>query len=58
MSADAEAKPYNELAIKAWTVLSVVGTVLLAAMYAFGTQLLHAGHWIWDLLRYLASPII
>ena len=56
MSADA--KPYNELAIKAWTILSVVVTALLTAMYVFGTQLLHAGHWIWDLLRYLASPII
>ena len=54
----AEAKPYNELAIKAWTILSIVVTVLLSAMYVFGTQFLHFSHWVWDLLRYLASPII
>lgn len=54
----AEAKPYNELIIKAWTLVSVVVTVLLTAMYVFGTQFLHAGHWIWDLLRWIASPII
>lgn len=54
----AEAKPYNELAIKAWTILSIGITAALTAMYAFGTQLLHLGHWVWDLLRYLASPII
>jgi len=54
----AEAKPYNELAIKAWTILSILITVLLTALYVFGNQFLHAGHWIWDLLRYLASPII
>ncbi len=56
MSADA--KPYNQLYIQAWTILSAFVTVLLFGMYAFGSHLLHAGHWIWDLLRYLASPII
>jgi len=53
-----ETKPYNELAIKAWTILSVVVTALLTGMYVFGTQLLHVGQWVWDLIRYLASPII
>jgi hypothetical protein len=27
-------------------------------MFLFGQTLLHAGHWIWDLVRYIASPII
>jgi hypothetical protein len=27
-------------------------------MFLFGQTLLHAGHWVWDLLRYLARPII
>lgn len=54
----AEAKPYNQLYINAWTILSAVVTVLLAGMYIFGSHLLHAGHWVWDLLRYLSLPII
>jgi hypothetical protein len=54
----AESKPYNQLAINAWTIICVIVTVLLTGMYALGTHLLTAGHWIWDLIRYLASPII
>ena len=54
----AEAKPYNQLYIQAWTILSVIVSLLLFAMYTFGTHLMNAGHWIWDLIRYLASPLI
>jgi hypothetical protein len=54
----AEPKPYNQLYIQAWTLLSLVVSVILFGAFVFGRPLLHAGHWIWDLIRYLASPII
>jgi hypothetical protein len=54
----AEPKPYNPLVIQAWILLSLIVTLILFGMFLFGQTLLHAGHWIWDLLRYLASPII
>jgi hypothetical protein len=57
MSHDAP-KAYSQLAINAWTIISASVTVLLAAIYTLGTPLMQAGHWIWDLLRWLASPII
>ena len=53
-----ETKPYNQLYIQAWTILSSIVAVILFAAFVFGPRLLHTGHWIWDLLRYLASPII
>jgi hypothetical protein len=53
-----EQPPYNQLYITAWTLLSVVAAVVLLGMFVFGPHLLHAGHWIWDLIRYLFSPII
>jgi len=54
----AEPKPYNQLYINAWTILTVVLSVTLYLAYTFGTALLHFSHWVWDLIRYLASPII
>jgi hypothetical protein len=54
----AEPPPYNELYIKAWTILSIVLGLVLFATFVFGTHLLQAGHIAWDLLRWLASPII
>ena len=54
----AKSKPYNQLYINAWTILSAVVATALFLMYTFGTHLLHLTHWIWDLIRYLASPII
>jgi hypothetical protein len=54
----AEPKPYNQLYIKAWTLLSLVVSAIFFGMFLFGSTLLHAGHWIWDLIRWLASPII
>jgi len=53
-----EPPPYNQLYIQAWTLLSLVVCVVLFGMFVFGQPLLHAGHWIWDLLRYLARPLI
>jgi hypothetical protein len=55
---DEPPKPYDQLFINAWTILSalVAGTVFIT--FVFGQPLLHTGHWIWDLIRYLASPII
>jgi hypothetical protein len=53
-----EPLPYSPVYIVAWTTLSVVVTVFIFFAYAFGTHLLNAGHWIWDLVRYFAKPII
>lgn len=54
----AEPKQYSQLYINAWTILSAAVTTTLFLAYTFGTSLLHFFNWIWDLLRYLASPII
>jgi len=54
----AEPKPYNQLYIQAWTLLSIVVAAILFVAFVFGQTLLNTGHWIWDLIRYLASPII
>jgi len=53
-----EPPPYNHLYIRAWTLLSLVVSAIFFGMFLFGQTLLYAGHWIWDLVRYLASPII
>ena len=54
----AEPPPYNPLYIQAWTLLSVVVSLIFFGMFVFGQTLLNTGHWIWDLIRYLFSPII
>ena len=54
----AEPKPYNQLYIQAWTILSILVAALIFGSFIFGPQLLGTGHWIWDLIRYLARPII
>ena len=54
----AEPPPYSQLYIRAWTLLSLVVSAIFFGTFLFGQTLLHAGHWIWDLVRYLASPII
>ena len=53
-----EHPPYNQLYITAWTLLSIVVSVIILGMLIFGAPLLETGRWIWDLIRYLASPII
>jgi hypothetical protein len=54
----AEPKPYSQLYINAWTILSVAVTTTLFLTFTFGTHLLGFFHWVWDLIRYLARPII
>ena len=54
----AESKSYNPLAIKAWSALSAIVALIIFAMLVLGPHLLHKGNQIWDLLRWLASPII
>jgi hypothetical protein len=54
----AESKPYSQLYINAWTILSVVVSAIIFGMFLFGATLLHAGHWVWDLIRWICSPII
>ena len=54
----AKPKPYSQLYVNAWTILTVVFSATLFLAYTFGTHLLTFFHWVWDLLRYLARPII
>jgi hypothetical protein len=58
MSAEQHERPYSQLIINAWTALCALVSAVLFLAFAFGPHLLKAGHWVWDLLRYLASPII
>jgi hypothetical protein len=58
MSAEEHERPYNQLVINAWTALCAVVALAIFGMFAFGPHLLKAGHWVWDLIRYLFSPII
>lgn len=54
----AEHPPYNSCYIKAWTLLSIVLTVIVFGMLVLGDHFLLAGKSAWDLIRWLASPII
>jgi hypothetical protein len=54
----AEPKPYNPLIVKAWTFISLIVALIIFGMLTFGQPLLQAGHIVWILLRWLASPII
>ena len=59
MSHDHDAKPpYSQLYINAWTILaaSVAGGIFLAL--CLNHPITNFFHWIWDLIRYLARPII
>jgi hypothetical protein len=53
-----EVLPYNRRYIQFWTGLSIFLGLVLLGMFFFGDALLHAGHIVWALLRWLASPII
>ncbi len=50
--------PYSQTYIVAWTVLSIIISLLVFTCFIFGDSFLAAGHWIWDLIRYFAKPII
>jgi hypothetical protein len=54
----AEPRPYNPLAIKAWASLSTIFCLVMFGMLACGPQLIEAGRSVWDLIRWLATPII
>jgi hypothetical protein len=53
-----EQLPYSPIYIKAWTILSVTLGLVLLGMFFLGDHLLSAGHSAWDLIRWLARPII
>ena len=50
--------PYNPTMAMAWSALSALVSLGIFVMFAFGGHLLHAGAWVWALLRWLASPLI
>ncbi len=49
---------YNQTYIVAWTALSILISAVIFTAFIFNGPLLDAGHWIWDLIRYFAKPII
>jgi hypothetical protein len=53
-----ESLPYSQVAIVAWTILCVVVAVVMFFAFVFNGHLLNTGHWIWDLIRHFAQPII
>jgi hypothetical protein len=53
-----EPRPYSRLYIQAWTVLSILLGLFLLGMFVLGDSLLHLGHIIWALLRWLCRGII
>ena len=50
--------PYSPRYIQLWTALSLLVGLLLLAMFFLGDHLLHLGHIIWALLRWLCRGII
>ena len=51
-------RPYDKRYIQAWTLLSIVLGFVLLGMFFLGPYLMHAGHVIWALLRWIFRPII
>jgi hypothetical protein len=58
MSHPPDEPTYNETMGLAWSALSALVSLGIFGMLVFGPALLRLGGWIWDLLRWLASPII
>ena len=54
----AEKRPYSQVYINSWTILSIVLGLGFLSAFLLCNHLLDAGKVVWDLLRYLASPII
>jgi len=54
----AQPPAYNPCYIKAWTLLSIVLALVILGMLIMGDHLLLAGKSVWDLIRWLASPLI
>jgi hypothetical protein len=53
-----EQPPYSPVYIKAWALLSITVALIFLGMFFLGNHLLNAGHSAWDLVRWLARPII
>jgi hypothetical protein len=53
-----EQPPYSPVYIKAWALLSITVALIFLGMFFLGNHLLNAGHAAWDLIRWLARPII
>jgi hypothetical protein len=53
-----EEPPYNQIMINAWSTLSALVAAIVFFCFCFGSTFLHAGHWVWDLLRWICLPII
>jgi hypothetical protein len=49
---------YSPRYVQVWTILSVLLGLLLLGMFVFGNHLMHAGHSVWSLLRWLCRGII
>ena len=54
----APAPSYSPFYVKAWTMLSILLGLLFLALFIFGDDFLHAGAITWNLLRWLARPLI
>ena len=54
----AEVPAYNPCYIKAWTLLSIVLAVILFTMFANCDRLLRFFQPLWDLIRWIFSPVI
>jgi hypothetical protein len=53
-----ETPSYNPCYIKAWTLLSILLALIVLGMLILGDHFLLAGQSAWDLIRWLASPLI
>ena len=53
-----DAPVYSQTYINIWTILAATFSAALFLVFCFNHPITHLFHWIWDLLRYLARPII
>jgi len=58
MSHDNDEPPYSQLFINAWTILSALVAAGMFFALCLNGPLTHFFQWVWELLRYLARPII
>ncbi len=48
--------PYNQTYVNAWSALSALVAAAIFLGLCFNHPLTHAGHWVWDLIRYIFRP--
>jgi hypothetical protein len=53
-----DAPPYSQLYINAWTLLAASFAAALFLVFCFNQPITHFFHWVWDLVRWIARPII